>query len=48
MEREVERDVDRTTMGKIIQNEPVLLIVNNGTAETENSSNSKILKIGRP
>lgn len=48
MEGDVERDVDRTTMGKRILNGPVLLLVNNGAAEIENSSNSKIPEVGKP
>lgn len=41
MERDVERDVDRTTKGKRIWNGPVLQLVNNGAGEIENRSSSK-------
>lgn len=41
MERDVERDVDRTTVGKRIWNKPVLLLMSNGDVEIENISSSK-------
>lgn len=44
MERGVERDVDRTTLGKRIRNEPVLLLMSNGDVEIENTSSSEKAK----